>query len=224
MEVETDSGEVTVRLVATNAPDRDECFYREALDHLIATLRDKEVTLEVIGIDQFDRTLAHVFEGSRHVNLEMVSNGLALASSPIEDELYAGAILDAEETAFATGTGLWGATACGASVTSEVEVVGAESVTDPPGPDDDVLDAELLVVVNRSDEAIVDLSGWTLRDESSRHRFTFPAGSSIGPGETLSISSADAGWSPGGEPVWNNSGDMALLQDSAGNVASRWRY
>ena len=38
------------------------------------------------------------------------------------------------------------------------------------------------------------------------------------------VTSADPGWDPGGGPVWNNSGDMALLLDRHGRVVARWRY
>lgn len=222
IDVETADSVITVRLAATNAPDREECFYEEALDHLIDTLGDADVTLEVLGTDQFDRTLAHVFEGDRHVNLEMVSTGLALASTPEEDP-HGTEILEAEETAYEDGTGLWSPTACGDSDPSAIEIDAGASVSDPPGPDDEVLDAEYVTIVNLSDD-ITDLSGWTLRDESSRHRFVFAGQTSIGPGETFRVTSADPGWSPGGGSVWNNDGDLALLQDPEGNIVSRWRY
>lgn len=223
IDVETGDGVITVRLAEINAPDSEECFYEEALDHLIDTLRDSEVTLEVVGVDQFDRTLAHVFEGDRHVNLEMVSTGLAFATSPDEGDPYGIGFIDEEERAFAARTGLWGPTACGGSESAPVEIVPFESVSDPPGPDQDVLDEEFITIVNRAD-TVADLSRWTLRDESSRHRFTFPDGTAIGAGETIRVTSADPGWSPGGESVWNNDGDMALLQDPARNIVSRWRY
>jgi hypothetical protein len=40
----------------------------------------------------------------------------------------------------------------------------------------------------------------------------------------MTISSADLAWDPGGSPVWNNDGDMALLLDRDGRVVDRWRY
>jgi hypothetical protein len=104
-----------------------------------------------------------------------------------------------------------------------VEIDAGISVVDPPGPDDETLDQEMVVLANRGG-ALVDLEGWILRDESSRHRYIFPAGATLGPGRALQVRSDDPRWAPGGEPVWNNDGDMALLQDRHGNVLSRWRY
>lgn len=217
-------GQITVRLVAINAPDRGECYATQGLDHLIDNLNNEQVRLEVVGEDQFGRTLAHVFRGDHHVNLEMVELGLALASTPDETDPYREPILRAENEAFATKTGLWSATACGSEPPIPNVAIDPEgSVVDPPGPDDQDLAAEVLVVVNDGADPI-DLSGWIIRDESTRHRFTFPSGTTIGPGGSVSVTSADARWDPGDSPVWNNDGDMALLQMPDGTVVSRWRY
>jgi micrococcal nuclease len=224
IEVEYDDGTMaTIRLIATNSPDQGECHADVALDHLIDTLKDETVTVERFGTDQFDRTLAHVFVGERHINLEMVEMGLSLASTPGEDDPYGRAILDAEEGAYESGTGLWAPSACGSDQTPEVEFDGDASVTNPPGPDDEVLDAETIAVRNSGNDA-VDLTGWIIRDESTRHRFTFGSQSTLQPGEVFVVTSDDPGWDPGDGSVWNNDGDMALLQLPDGTVVARWRY
>lgn len=224
IEVEGPERQLTVRLVAINTPDQGECFADDALDHLLDTLKNRLVALEVVGEDQFDRTLAHVFEGERHVNLELVAEGLAIASTPDGDDPYKEEILQAEETAYEAGEGLWGATACGSvGPLPSIAFDTGSSVTDPDGPDDADPAGEFVVIRSRSDTAI-GMSGWVLRDESTRHRFTFPAGTALAPGETLTVSSADPGWDPGGGPIWNNDGDMALLLDANGTVVARWRY
>jgi micrococcal nuclease len=213
-----------VRLVAINAPDRGECLADQARDYLIDTLRGETVRVEEIGTDQFDRTLGHVFVGDRHVNLEMVTMGLALASTPEESDSYRRAILDAEEAAYSNGVGLWAVDACGGSgEPAALSIDSGSSQPDPGGPDGANLGAELIVIRNDGDDA-VDLGGWMIRDESTRHRFTFAEGTSIAPGESISVSSDSSGWDPGDGPVWNNEGDMALIQDPAGNIVARWRY
>lgn len=180
------------------------------------------MTIEEFGEDQFGRTLAHVFHGDRHINLEMVEMGLSLASTPGADDPHGSAILDAEEGAYNERIGLWSSTACGSEQVPDVVFEPASSVTDPPGPDDEVLEAETLTIANRTSDDI-DLAGWILRDESTRHRFTF--GSLVlEPGDSMSIDSADPGWDPGASSVWNNVGDMALLQLPDGTVVARWRY
>lgn len=224
IEVRTDEGEQTVRLLATNAPERGECYAADALHHLVDTLVGSEIRLEVFGTDQFDRTLAHVFAGSRHVNLDMVTLGLSLASTPADDDPYGEAILDAERSAYADRVGLWGPEACGGGGDSpELSIAGESSQPDPDGPDDDNLHDEFIVIRNNGD-TVVDLGGWAIRDESSRHRFRFADGTEIAPGHELSVSSDSPGWDPGGTPVWNNDGDMALLQKEDGAVVARWRY
>jgi hypothetical protein len=100
---------------------------------------------------------------------------------------------------------------------------------DPPGRDEDDLNGEWVLLADRSDlEA--DLSGWVLRDESSDHRYHFPAGTVLQPGGQVRVHTGsgndgegDLFWGEDG-PVWNNGGDTALLLDPAGNVAGRLRY
>jgi len=222
LEVRSEAGAETVRLAGINAPDRGECHADAARDNL-AVLVEKTVRLVIVGSDQFGRTLAHVFHDEAHLNLDMVAAGLAIASNP-EDDPHGEAILFAEDRAYATGVGLWGSTACGSSrVPPTVEIDESGSTVDPGGPDDRDLSDELIVLVNRGSES-VDLSDWVLRDESSRHRYTFDDGTALGPGASVVITSADPGWDPGDSPVWNNDGDMALLQDASGTVVARWRY
>ena len=232
IDVDTVGGTITVRLVAINAPERGECFADDALDHLIDTLKGQHVDLVVVGEDQFGRTLAHVFAGDRHINLEMVESGLATASTPEQDDPHGDAILEAEGYAFQAGFGLWSWTACGSEgPTPRVVIAGELSEIDPPGPDDEALGAETIEVLNNGTEP-VDLGGWILRDESARHRFVFGGrpGDAVaqdfllGPGEGFVVASSDTGWEPGGGPVWNNDGDMVLLQLPDGTVVDRWRY
>lgn len=223
LEVDTSHGPVLIRMAAINAPERDECHSEAALGHL-AEDDGSKVKLEIVGSDQYGRALAHVFVGDRHLNLEMVSLGLAIASTPERGDVHGDDVLAAEETAYENSVGLWGAEACGASGSPANVVIAPErSSPDAPGPDDENLRSEIIALVNEG-AVDVDLSGWIIRDESSRHRYTFQPGVTLGAGEELSITSADPGWSPGGGAVWNNDGDMALLQDSLGTVVDRWRY
>jgi endonuclease YncB( thermonuclease family) len=224
IEVVGGDGEVTIRLLAINAPDKGECFAQDGLDHLIDTLKGREVRLESFGEDQFGRALAHVFTSDSHVNQEMVEMGLALASTPGEGDPYRDEILEAEETAFTAGTGLWSASACGSLAPLPRVVFDTElSVVDPIGPDDEYLSAETVEILNEGPDA-VDISGWILRDESTRHRYVFPPGSVLDRSSRLRVASDDPSWDPGDGPVWNNDGDMALLEMPDGTVISRWRY
>ena len=164
-----------------------------------------------------------MWAGETFVNLGLVEDGLAIATTPGASETWGTSLLAAEEPAYRAGTGLWDPAGCNRDAGTEIGITIDTSGHDPPGPDDEVLDLEQVAVVN-SDDDIVDLSGWVLRDESSSHRFRFPEGSAVEPGEVLAVTSDHPGWEPGGSPVWNNDGDMALLLTPNGAVAARERY
>jgi micrococcal nuclease len=213
----TAEGSLEVRLDGMNAPDRGECFHPEATDALVDLLEDREVTMLLTGVDQFGRTLALVRTEDTDINLSLIASGHAIATTPLIEDARG-----LEEAARSQGLGLWGPEACGTGPLPEILIDAENSVFDPPGPDDQHLDQELVVLVNPGPTP-VDLSGWTLRDESSRHRFTMPD-TTLAPGERLIVTSADPGWSPGGSPVWNNDGDIVMLLDRHGRVVASHRY
>ena len=219
--VETGSGAVEVRMMGINTPERDECFGAEAEDRLIELIDGEEVGLEDVGQDQFDRALAYLRLGDRLVNLDQVEGGFAIATTPEEGDRHGPAIIEAEEFAFETGLGMWSDTVCGASGLVPSVEVSSESSFDPRGPDEEVLGEEWVTI---SGNETLDLEGWVIRDESSQHRCHLGPGVSLDPGTELRVTSADPCWDPGGTSVWNNGGDMALLQDPSGRVIARYRY
>jgi hypothetical protein len=217
-----DGVELDVRMLGLNAPENGECFHDAALENAITLLKGAEVGLTETSTDQFGRTLAHVWVGSRHIGLELVEAGYAIATTPDSADPYGSQLLQAERSAVQAGRGLWGSDICGASgPIPELTIEVAEH--DPSGPDDNRLEGEVVEVVNRGDEE-VDLTGWTIRDESSRHRFRVPDGTFLAGGARLSVSSAHVGWDPGDSPVWNNDGDLAMLLDRWGRVVDAKRY
>ncbi len=218
----TDAGEVTVRLLGVNAPERDECFHDEAARGLELALESGKVSLEPHGLDQFGRTLAYVWAGDTFVNLTLVESGLAIATTPDEDENRGADLVAAEEAAYEDRVGLWSSTACG-GVPADADLAIEASGANPPGDDADVLHLERVTVLNNG-ELETDLSNWALRDESSANRFRFRDGSIIGRGSRLDVTSDDPGWEPGEGPVWNNRGDMALLLTPGGAVVARHRF
>ena len=207
VEVETDGGLLDVRILGVNAPESDECYGNEALNNLIDTLKGRPVEIESVGTDQFGRTLAHVYLEGDNVGRELVEQGFAIALTSEENRHD---YVPAEGMASTNGRGLWGTEICG-----ESNPIPALSI------DFDRFD-EVATVTN--DEAsTVDLSGWVIRDESSRHRFRFLSGALIHPNETRIIRTGDPGWEPGDANVWNNDGDMAMLLDRAGRVVDHVR-
>lgn len=215
--VVSSGAELDVRLIWVNAPEDGECAADRARAHLEAALDGRRVGLETHGVDQFGRTLAVVWADDRSVNLGLVEAGMALATAD------SGEYLLAERSAAERGLGLWGADACGGGPLPNVTIDPAHSTFDAPGPDGSNLGGEVVTIVNAG-AVEIDLDGWGLRDESSRHRFTFPHHTRLGPGETMTIASDDPGWEPGGSPVWNNDGDIVMILDTRGRVVDHWRY
>lgn len=211
-----------LRLTGVNAPENGECHHEESHDYLRDAVGGRKIVYEVLSTDQFGRLLAHVWVDGRHVNLELVARGHAIATTPPDNDPHGVALLDAESAAEGADLGVWADDACGsAGPLPRIEI--SEIRVDPPGRDEDDLDGERVTLTNR-DDYDVDLDGWTLRDESSRHRFEFPAGSVLKAGETITVESADRRWRPGRTPVWNNSGDLVLLLDPSGRIVDHLRY
>jgi endonuclease YncB( thermonuclease family) len=219
-----DGLEERVRLAAINAPERDECGGAEAramLSELVGSGPVRLVPAEP-SRDRYGRLLAHVFAGGELVNEAIVAAGLAFAMT--SDDHHADRILAAEERAVTGRTGLWSPDACGAGPVADVSIVAIE--WDPPGPDDEALDEEYVVI--EAGEA-VDLSGWVLRDESTVNRFVFPPGTRLEAGERIVVVSGcepppgALGWCSD-QAVWNNTGDAALLLHPSGRPVDRLRY
>jgi hypothetical protein len=96
---------------------------------------------------------------------------------------------------------------------------------DSPGSDggsNSSLNAEWVRIRNTSSSA-KSLAGWTLRD-TANHVYRFPSGFKLAAGATVTVhtgsGSNGAAHRYWGEDwyVWNNSGDKAVLKNSAGNV------
>lgn len=218
IEVVDDGDSVRVRLDGINAPDQGECWYREATEALDQLIGTRPVVLEVTGEDQFDRVLAYVWVGSLQTNLEMVAAGHAIATTPLTSSMA-----QAETEARRQQLGLWSPQACGSGPIATVEIDTRRSVVDPPGPDGDNLEGEVIYLRNPGTQPVA-MGGWVLRDESSRHRFHFPRGFELGAGEVYPVRSSAPEWDPGDSPVWNNDGDIIMLLDHTGRVVSAHRY
>lgn len=211
IEVDLSGSFTDVRLMGINAPDVGECFFDEALAYLIRSLEGRQVDLEVIGDDQYGRTLAYVWVDGAPVNLDLVERGFAIATTPDGDDRDGAAILEAEEEARSRQRGMWGEMVCGANGL----IPDLNLQVDP---------FQEFVTIENLDPAPVELERWVLRDESSRHRYTFADGTTLSPGETVRITSSDDGWDPGEPRVWNNDGDMAMVLDEHGRVIAVSRY
>jgi micrococcal nuclease len=217
-----------VRLIGINAPEGDECHGEAARTALSSTLGNNQLTLVADGAenDQFGRLLRYVYSGGVNANLEMVSSGHALAVQ--SGHRLEGVFVEAAIAAAVTGIGLWSPMACGDNPRlAAIEI--SEIEFDPPGRDSDNPNEEWVRIVNREDQP-VDLSGWVLRDESTRHRLVLPDGLQLGPGGGLTIHSGcgtatatDLYWCAT-DPVWSNGGDTVILQLPDGTIVAWEQY
>ncbi len=224
------SDRIEVRLAGMNAPERDECLGTEAR-RALEDLAGDSLFIQLRGTDQFGRTLAQAWTADGvWVNAAMIEGGLAVTLSGTGDAVTGrevDALVEAQRSAEDAQRGLWAPTACGAdgprpSVTIEI------TAPDPPGPDDEALDDEYVTITNEG-PAPVDLSGWTLRDESTANRLVFPRGSTIASGASIRVTTGCGGeaaivaWCAE-RSVWNNAGDTAFLLDRYGRIIATDRY
>jgi competence protein ComEC len=91
-----------------------------------------------------------------------------------------------------------------------------------PGDDRLNVNGEWVRLTNRGDDTVL-IAGWTLSDNSRSILYTFPAVYLV-PGETVTIFSGTgmlnntALFMGKTEPVWGNSGDIAILKDGSGKI------
>lgn len=106
-----------VRLLGINTPEvesskrRGEPGGETARLWLKKAVEGKKVRLEtdVTRRDKYGRLLAHLFlEDGRHINLELVEQGLAIASIYPPELKYVGPLLQAQQRAEQAGRGIWG--------------------------------------------------------------------------------------------------------------------
>ena len=210
-----------VRLVGINSPEQAECYAAEATAALTAALATGSLRLEVTGgddRDRFGRLLRYVYIDERLVNLDLVENGHALALN--SDHRMRAEFRTASIQAWMSRVGLWSAGACGDPAVAAIEISSVEA--NPPGDDAERPNDEYVEILNRG-SAVVDLSGWKVRDESSSNRYEFPMGLQIEAGAAITLHSGcgtdtrvSVYWCAG--PVWSNNGDTVILQSPNGMI------
>lgn len=221
-----DAGNVDeLRLLGINAPELDACFGDAARGVLEVLTLDRQLLVELVDRDEFGRGLANVWADGAFVNARMVELGAALAIS--DGGPHAELLSELQTAASAAAVGLWDPTFCGPSEASMLRIAHIES--DAPGPDNENPNGEWIEIVNDGDVA-VELRGWTIRDESTRHRYAFPEAFALGAGASVLVYSgcgadtaAELYWCDG-DPVWNNGGDTGFLVDPDGSFADTLSY
>ncbi|MFD1586187.1 lamin tail domain-containing protein [Halorientalis brevis] len=176
----------------------------------------------------YGRLLAYVSHEGTNVNYRLVASGRARVYDSTfskSDRFYA-----AERRAQANGTGVW-TCADDPSVAADGGdggLVVAEIHADADGDDRENLADEYVVLANRG-ESTLDLSGWSISDESGA-TYTFSDGTELPPDTALTLRTG-AGTDTSGEyywgsarPVWNNAGDTVTIRAANGTVMTQRTY
>jgi micrococcal nuclease len=234
--VRIDGTQANVRLLGINAPEQDECWGPESTANLGALIDGREILL-VSGeedTDEFGRLLRYVYidepDGPIFVNSTMVQLGNAggLTNGHEHERVFKAL----EASAFQSGAGMWGTFVCGDAegIVADRPVIRVADVQhDPDGPDNESLDEETVTIVNEGYGRVA-ISGWVLRDESSRNRMTFPNGTVLAPGDSITVVTGCTGgpsdaihWCNDGA-VWSNQGDTVIVTDTLGNAVIWYWY
>jgi len=109
-----DGSEWKVRLWGVDAPDSKECYFDEATKVLEKELRDKKLTYERQGYDDYGRILAKVYVEGKNIEEILVATGAAVAydAKEVHDDLkpskeYYESLKRLEEKAKNERLGVW---------------------------------------------------------------------------------------------------------------------
>jgi micrococcal nuclease len=230
LEVRVGGAVERVRLIGINTPETGECFADRATDALADLVAGREVRLEqdVSDRDQYGRILAYVMADGEHVNAALVRGGFAIAREYPPDTARADELAAAQEEAQRAGAGMWGPDGCASDVDASGIALSVQA--DAPGDDNANLNGEWLDIRNTGEEAL-DLSGWTVKDESASHRYTFADDTTVAAGASLRLhtgcgqdTTTERYWCRTDSAVWNNGGDTAFLLDPDGRTVTSRSY
>ena len=93
-----------IRLHGIDCPERGQDFYQAAKDYLGKLCFKKNVEIEVLGKDKYQRTIGKIWLDSTDLNLEMLKAGMAFHYKHFDKSIH---YADAEESAQKHKIGLW---------------------------------------------------------------------------------------------------------------------
>lgn len=147
----------------------------------------------------------------RDVGSAEMARGLTLWMVSPTDPLWNSTYNRLGQQAALRHIGMFDTTACGSGPAQEVPLK-VWALSDPVGPD--TLDQEWLKIRNLHPARSIDLGHWWVRDSGLR-RFTFPAGTRLAPGQTLTVHSGP-GRRSGNDFYWGLSA-MTFENSTTGN-------
>lgn len=203
------AGNITIRLLAINSPEKGEKYSIEAKEFLEKIILNKSIILEEKGKDKYQRTLAYIFYQNKNVNLEIVKNGFANFYFPSGKDIY----YDNFKTAW--------------------ENCINNNLNFCKNSDDRCANCMVLKTFDHKNEIIIlknicdfncDLTSWTIKDEG-RKKFAFP-NFILKKDKTVEIIVSKDKLEDTNEKlfwirkdyVWTDSGDTIFLRDFEDNL------
>ena len=98
------SVEYEVQLEGIDAPELKQEFGKESTEGLSKLLKDKMVRITWKSKDNFERLLAQVYDGDKHINMELIKTGMAWHFKRYNNDEE---LAKAETAAKAAKKGLW---------------------------------------------------------------------------------------------------------------------
>ena len=209
-----------VRLLGINTEETGMPHSSSAKHRLEELLNSGEIRLEsdIEDTDRYDRLLRYVWSGDVFVNLELVREGYAHVYVIPPNTKYWDDIIAAEKEAIANQNNLW--------QPSEYDIIITE-LEPIQGSGADGLNIERVTFRNEG-TASIDMTGWTVKDEST-HIYEFQE-LVLSPGQSVSLRSGEGTdslinvyWHDDSS-VWNNDGDVCFLRDGNGLLVDGRRY
>jgi endonuclease YncB( thermonuclease family) len=205
----------TVRCLGVDAPEKGDAYADEATQALNQLVGGKEVRLEIgsPAKDRDGRLLAYVFQGETLVNEEILRCGCACLRRPVASK-HKKSLVAAQDEARKAARGIW-------TKAAEVSLAVSGMQAKSPTSGSKNLNEEFVVLENQGKRDI-NMTGWTLSDES-HHRYLFPnfvlpAKSKVTIHTGLGSNTAmDLFWG-NRVAIWNDDGDTVFIRDTEGHL------
>jgi len=227
-----------VRLIGINAPEVGEKCYKESKEFLKDFILDKEITLEkdIEDKDQYGRLLRYVYADGHNVNYGMIYLGYAHKYEYGLNTRDSSWYEEAENIAKENCGCIW--QPCEDNDDEIPNYIEDECFTitnlhfNAVGDDNYNLNDEYVTINNKCGYQI-DMSDWTIKDETSSHIYYFPEFSidkensfTLYTGKATDTNSKLYWGREEGDyaAIWNNNGDTLFLRDTQGNLVLTKSY
>ena len=209
-----------IRLLGINTEETGMDHAGAAKNRLAQLLGSGEIRLEADreDKDRYGRLLRYVWAGDTLVNLELVREGHAHVYIIEPNVKYSDDLWAAENESIANQVGLWEPSPYNVGIT----------LIDPvQAPGLNGLNIERIVFRN-NDSVTLDMSSWTVKDESVHiyrfHEFSLNAGDSVNLRSGMGTDGNSSVYWHLEHSIWNNAGDICFLRDEEGLLVDAWRY